>query len=175
VEEKPYSGIRIDTGHRGGISVRETKEEEKMISLMRNRTLALVVAAYMIGFLVSPAWAAMIPSKGLPGDDGSAAVRQDIEKIQLALENKLVQEKLQAYGLSTDEVQDKLSEMTPSQIHLLSQASDGVLAGGDGLGAVIAVLIIIILIIVILKLLGKDIIITQAGEAPDFSHPVLLG
>ncbi len=138
-----------------------------MTSLMRNRVLVLTVTAYMIGFLVSPAWAAMIPSKGLSGDAGDTLIQQDVEKVRLALENKLVQEKLRAYGLSADEVNAKLSEMTPSQIHLLAQASDDVLAGGDGLGAVIGVLIIVILVIVILKLLGKDIIITLNGEAAD--------
>ncbi len=138
-----------------------------MTSLMRNRVLVLTVTAYMIGFLVSPAWAAMIPSKGLSGDAGDTLIQQDVEKIRLALENKLVQEKLRAYGLSADEVREKLSEMTPSQIHLLAQASDDVLAGGDGLGAVIGVLIIVILVIVILKLLGKDIVITLNGEAAD--------
>lgn len=138
-----------------------------MTSLMRNRVLVLTVTAYMIGFLVSPAWAAMIPSKGLSGDAGDALIQQDVEKVRLALENKLVQEKLRAYGLSADEVRAKLSEMTPSQIHLLAQASDDVLAGGDGLGAVIGVLIVVILVIVILKLLGKDIIITLNSETAD--------
>jgi hypothetical protein len=146
-----------------------------MTSLMRNRVLVMAVTTYMIGFLVSPAWAAMIPSKGPAGNAGSAVVQQDMEKIQLALENRLVQEKLRAYGLSAEEVGAKLSEMTPSQIHLLSQASDDVLAGGDGLGAVIGVLVIIILIIIILKLLGKDIVIKLTGENTTHSHPALLG
>jgi len=138
-----------------------------MTSLMRNRVLVLSVTAYMIGFLVSPAWAAMIPSKGLSGNAGDTLIQQDVDKIRLALENKLVQEKLRAYGLSADEVRTKLAEMTPSQIHLLAQASDDVLAGGDGLGAVIGVLIIVILVIVIFKLLGKDIVITLNSEAAD--------
>lgn len=138
-----------------------------MTSLMRNRVLVLSVTAYMIGFLVSPAWAAMIPSKGLSGNAGDTLIQQDVDKIRLALENKLVQEKLRAYGLSADEVRTKLAEMTPSQIHLLAQASDDVLAGGDGLGAVIGVLIVVILVIVIFKLLGKDIVITLNSEAAD--------
>ena len=84
-----------------------------MTSLMRNRVLVLSVTAYMIGFLVSPAWAAMIPSKGLSGNAGDTLIQQDVEKIRLALENKLVQEKLRAYGLSADEARTKLAEMTP--------------------------------------------------------------
>jgi hypothetical protein len=86
-----------------------------------------------------------------------------MEKVQLALENKLVQEKLRANGLSPEEVKARLGSMTPAQIHLLAQASDDVLAGGDGLGTVIAVLIIVILFIVILKLLNKEIIIRMSA------------
>lgn len=132
-----------------------------MISLMRNRVLALVVTTYMIGFIASPAWAAMIPSKG---SSGNAQFEQDISKVQLALENKLVQEKLRAHGISPEEVKTKLSGMTPAQVHMLAQASDDVLAGGDGLGFVIGVLVIVLLVIIIIKLLGHDIIIKMTLE-----------
>ncbi|HNY65236.1 MAG TPA: PA2779 family protein [Deltaproteobacteria bacterium] len=134
-----------------------------MISLMRNRVLALVVTIHMIGLATSPAWAALIPSKTSPQGTESIQVQQDMEKVQLALENKLVQEKLRANGLSPEEVKARLGSMTPAQIHLLAQASDDVLAGGDGLGTVIAVLIIVILFIVILKLLNKEIIIRMSA------------
>jgi hypothetical protein len=49
--------------------------------------------------------------------------------------------------------------MTDDQIHMLAQASDNVLAGGDGIGVVIGVLVIILLVVVIMKLLNKEIII----------------
>lgn len=147
-----------------------------MISLMRNRVLALVVTTYMIGFIASPAWAAMIPSKGSSGDAaGNIRLDQDINTVQLALENKLVQEKLRAYGLSAEEVKAKLSSMSPSQIHLLAQASDDVLAGGDGLGTVIALLVIIVLVIVILKLLNHDIIIKMTLEDTHTPADALIG
>lgn len=133
-----------------------------MMSLMRNRVLALIVTIHMIGFVASPAWAALIPSKATPHTTATQ-VQQDTEKVQLALENKLVQEKLRANGLSPDEIKAKLGTMSPAQIHLLASASDDVLAGGDGLGVVIAVLIIVILIIVILKLTNHDIIIKMSS------------
>lgn len=141
-----------------------------MISKMRNRGLALVVTIWMTLFLVSPATAALIPSQG------SSQAMTDIDTIQRALENKLVQEKLQAYGLSAAEVNAKLAHMTPAQLHLIAQASNDVLAGGDdGLGLVIGVLVVIILVIIILKLLGKDIIIKFADLDRSLgSEPVAL-
>jgi predicted PurR-regulated permease PerM len=126
-----------------------------MIGKMRNRKLALMVTIWMTFFFVSPAIASLIPSRG----SSAPSLAQDLDTIQAALENKLVQEKLQAYGLSADEVKAKLSSMSPSQIHVLAQASNDVLAGGDGVGFIIGVLIIIILVIIILKLLNKEIII----------------
>jgi hypothetical protein len=84
---------------------------------------------------------------------------EEIGKIQRALENKILAEKLKAYGLSTAEVKDKLQSMTNEQVHMLSQASERLLAGGDGLVVIIALLVIILLVIVILKLLHKEIII----------------
>jgi hypothetical protein len=44
-------------------------------------------------------------------------------------------------------------------LRTLAQASDRLLAGGDGVGFVIGVLIIVLLVIIILKLLNKEIII----------------
>jgi hypothetical protein len=84
---------------------------------------------------------------------------KDLETIQRALENKLVQEKLGAYGLTQEEIQAKLQSMTDQQRHLLAQASEKILAGGDGIGAVIGILIIVLLVIIILKLLDKQVIV----------------
>lgn len=133
-----------------------------MISAMRNRFLAALVTFHLVLFVTSPAMAAMIPSTGSPLA-GSPEIQKDIDTIQQALENKLVQEKLKAYGLTSDEVASKISSMTPGQVHMLATASDDVLAGGDGFGAVIAVLIIIILIIIILKLMNKQILIKMSS------------
>jgi hypothetical protein len=107
----------------------------------------------------SPAIAGLIPSAPSSTDTASRIRGEEIGKIQRALENKILAEKLKAYGLSTAEVQDKLQSMTDEQVHMLSQASERLLAGGDGLGVIIALLVIVLLVIVILKLLHKEIII----------------
>jgi hypothetical protein len=133
-----------------------------MISMMRNRFLAALVSFTMMLFVTSPGMSAMIPSMG-SAQAGSVESQKDIDTIQQALESKLVQEKLAAYGLTADEIASKLSSMTPWQIHTLAVASEDVLAGGDGLGTVVAVLVIVILFIVILKLLNKQVIIKMTS------------
>jgi hypothetical protein len=146
-----------------------------MISTMRNRFLAAFVTFHMILFVTSPAMSAMIPSMG-SSQAGSHEIQKDIDTIQRALETKIVQEKLKAYGLTSDEVASKLSSMTPQQLHMLAAASQDVMAGGDGLGLIIGVLIIIILFIVILKLMNKEIIIKMSSlNGPDYADLPALG
>jgi hypothetical protein len=84
---------------------------------------------------------------------------EEVKKIQVALENELVRAKLIAYGLTADEVNQKLDRMTDEQIHLLAQASDDLLAGGNGVGLVIGILVIILLVVLIIKLMDKSIVI----------------
>ena len=79
-------------------------------------------------------------------------------RFQLTLETEIVKEKLKAYGLTSDEINANLQDLTGEQIHLLAQASDEVQAGGDsGLGVVIAILLIVLFVILILKLSGKSV------------------
>ena len=145
-----------------------------MISTMRNRVLATFITAYMVLFITSPAFAALIPSIGSSPHTTGETLQKDINTIQQALETKMVQEKLRAYGLTSEEVAAKLPSMSPGQIHTLAAASNDVLAGGDGLGVIIAVLIIIILIIIILKLLHHDIIVRMSSlddyHSPDLAY-----
>jgi predicted PurR-regulated permease PerM len=134
-----------------------------MIYKMRNRILATFITAHMIFFVTSPAFASLIPSMGSSPQATGDSIQKDINTIQQALETKMVQEKLKAYGLSATEVAAKLPSMTPDQIHTLASASNDVLAGGDGLGFIIAVLVIIILVIIIMKLLHHDIVIKMSS------------
>lgn len=129
-----------------------------MVSRLRKPLLALGIALYLSCLMVSPAVAGMVGTVTSQG--GSAETRQDeISRIQRALETELVTEKLRAHGLTPGEIEQKLQGLSDDQIHMLAQASDRVLAGGDALGVVIAILVIILLVILILKLTDKSIVI----------------
>ncbi len=129
-----------------------------MVSRLRRPLLALTIALYLAGLMVSPAVAGMVGSVTSQG--ASAETRQDeMSRIQRALETEIVKEKLKAYGLTPGEIEQKLQGLSDAQIHMLAQASDQVLAGGDGLGVVIAILVIVLLVILILKLSDKSIVI----------------
>jgi len=126
---------------------------------LRKPLLVVSVAAYLTLFLTSPALAGLVGSLASPDFQASEKRADEIGKIQLALENELVRAKLTAYGLTADEIDQKLDQMSDEQIHLLAQASDDILAGGDGVGLAIGVLLIILIVVLIVKLMDKSIVI----------------
>ncbi len=130
-----------------------------MLKKIRMPMLAMFVATYLLLFMSFPAAAGLIPSLPSSTEMADKGRGAEIDKVQKVLEMQIVADKLQAYGLSADEVKAKLQSMSDEQLHLVAQASDRVLAGGDGLGIVIALLVIIILVVILMKLLDKKIIV----------------
>ena len=126
----------------------------------RKPVLALVVAVYLSVFFTSPAIAGMIGSLASSQKVDAQIRSEEVSKIQRAMETRVVKEKMEAYGLQPEEIKAKLQNMSDDQIHMLSQASDRLLAGADsGVGFVIALLVVVILVIIIVKLSGKSITI----------------
>jgi hypothetical protein len=131
-----------------------------MLKKFRIPMLAMFVATYIVLFMSFPAVAGLIHSIPSTVEMADKVRGAEIDKIQKVLEMQIVTDKLQAYGLSADEVKAKLQSMSDEQLHLMAQASDRVLAGGDGgLGIVIGLLVIVILVIIIMKLMDKKIIV----------------
>ena len=130
-----------------------------MMSRLRKPLLALLMATYLSLLLTSPSIAGMVGSISSSGFETTQARAEEINKIQIALENELVTAKLKAYGFTSEEIKLKLQEMTDDQINLLAQASDDILAGGDGIGVIIGILVIILLVILIFKLSNKTIVV----------------
>ncbi|SNZ14153.1 PA2779 family protein [Hydrogenobacter hydrogenophilus] len=128
-----------------------------MMKYLRKKAVVLTVASAFFFVNSAPALAGLVDSKHT--FEVSSQRDQDMQKVQRVLESKVVQEKLKAYGLSKEEIQEKLSQLSDEQIHMLAKASDKVLAGGDGIGLAIAVVVLLILVVILLKLLNKEIII----------------
>ena len=123
---------------------------------LRNPALALAIAGWFFLFNSAPAVAGLIGSKPASEEVSKINREEDIKTIQRALESKIVQEKLKAYGLSKEEIEKKLSEMDDQQIHTLAKASEKVLAGGAVLEVVIVALAI--LVVIFLQLLEVKIL-----------------
>jgi hypothetical protein len=120
----------------------------------------LIVAMFILG--IAPRLeAAFVPSQAInstPLDRTS-----NLKAIQSALENKLVQQRLQDLGYLSDEISDKLALLSDQQLHNIAQKLDDLRVGQDsGLGIVIAVLVIIILVIIIVNLTtGHRVVVTK--------------
>jgi len=121
-------------------------------------TAALVVL-YWSALQVSPAAAALTPSR-VSGTTAVASPRDaDLLMVQRAFENKIVAQKLRDYGMSPDETQLRLATMSDDDLHTLANATKGLPTGGDATGAIIGVLLVILLVIVILKLMNKEVVV----------------
>lgn len=116
------------------------------------------MAAWLLSFYIFPlvASAALVPSASNRAETEDLRLKTEL---QVLLEEKIVAQRLLDLGLTTQEVKDKLSQLSPQEVHYLATHLDQVQAGGDGAGAVIAVLMILILLVVLIKLMGKEIII----------------
>jgi hypothetical protein len=135
------------------------RKEKGIVSKLRKPLLVWGIAVHLTLFLTSPTIAGMVGSLASPDLQASEIRAEEMRKIQVALENELIRAKLSAYGLASDEVNQKLDQLTDEQIHLLAQASDDILAGGSDVGLVIGILVIILLVVLIIKLMDKTIVI----------------
>lgn len=135
------------------------------ISLLRMLILYLIFAIFIISSIPSQSAAMFIT----PGTGGVISVTSsatssnslaDIAKIKTFLESKIVKQRLADFGLTGEEISDRLNQLSPAQLHHVATHIDQVGFGGDnGLGVLITLLVIVILVIVIMKLMNKQVII----------------
>lgn len=127
--------------------------------MFKRFVLYYMVAAMLVISIAPRLEAAFSPSEALMLSP--AARVADVAKVQAALENKLIRQRLQDLGFSADEVTARLSQLTDQQIHSIAQKLDELKVGGDGMGFVIGILVIIALILVIIHLSGHKVIVTR--------------
>ena len=83
----------------------------------------------------------------------------DWDSIQKVLETKMISDRLMQYGLTPEEVNIRLSQLSDQQLHKFAIQVDDLKVGGDGLGIVVAILIIAIIIVLIIQLTGHRVIV----------------
>jgi hypothetical protein len=119
-------------------------------------TWYLVAAMFVIG-ITPRVYAGFSPSEitALSPAERSA----EVQKIQKFLEMKMVRERLKEFGLTPDEIQTRLSQLSDEQIHQLALKLDDLKLGGDGLGIIIFLLVVVILVIVIIQITGHKVVV----------------
>ncbi|MEW6614948.1 MAG: PA2779 family protein [Thermodesulfobacteriota bacterium] len=123
---------------------------------MKQVTWYLVVAMFIIG-IVPRVEAGFAPSEAVALTKIDRAA--DLEKVQKVLETKIIKKRLEKLGFTQDEISNRFSQLSDSQIHQLALKLDDLKVGGDGLGVVIAILVIAILVVILLHLTGHKVIV----------------
>jgi hypothetical protein len=85
----------------------------------------------------------------------------DLDSVRQALETKMVRERLEQFGLTSDEVDSRLSQLSDQQLHQLALQVDEIRAGGDAAGVIIALLVIILIVVLIIYFTGHKVIVTK--------------
>jgi hypothetical protein len=128
------------------------------IPFMKHVSWYLVLAMFIIG-IAPRVDAGLAPSEimALTQVDRTA----DLGKIQKVLETKAISERLAQFGLTQDEIQKRLTQLSDQQIHQTALQLDDLKIGQDALGVIIALLVIAILVVLLLQLTGHKVIVTK--------------
>lgn len=102
----------------------------------------------------------LAPAISTATESGSAPNRgEDLQKIQRVLETKVIQQRLEDLGVTKDEANARLSNLTDAQLHQAATQIDALIPGGE-LGILIALLVIAILVVILILLLGKRVTVS---------------
>jgi len=126
-------------------------------TFMKHITWYLVVAMFVIG-ITPRVYAGFSPSEVVgfsPIDRGF-----DLGRIQNAIETKMIGERLKQIGLTPDEIQKKLSQLSDQQIHQLALQLDELKVGGDAGWTVLAIIIVLAAIaVLVIYLSGHEVVV----------------
>ncbi len=115
----------------------------------------LVFTTFIMGWFPPEGQAMLAPGSAATLADSTRA--EDTQTIQRVLENKIVQQRLEDYGLTPDEINVRLARLSDAQVHQMASKIDALTPGGDGLGIIIALLVIAILVVIFIYLLDHRI------------------
>ena len=129
---------------------------KNMLSSFYTRPLViyLVLALVAISTAAGPAEAMLLPaaSPGAPSAPASDRAA-DLAKVQKVLESKELRQKLLDNGLSPEETEARINNLSDEQLHRLASNLDSVQAGGDAVGFIFGLVIIALLVVLIIFLL----------------------
>ena len=123
-----------------------------------NRILTLVLSLLLLSAPVGQANAAIIDNSQVINQ-----VQQTIEKSELlqAINRVDVQQQLRSMGVTADDLENRINQMTAEEVAQLNQQINALPAGGDVLGIIVLIFIVFII---------TDVI--GATDIFPFIHPV---
>lgn len=114
------------------------------------RCLAVGLSLMVTLVAVTPQAEAMVVPTETAGAMSGLAQAEDMKTVEAFLENKVVRQRLLDLGLSEAEVDSKLSQLSPAQLHQVAMQIDQQIAAGDdddlwiglGVGVLLVALIV---------------------------------
>jgi len=125
----------------------------------------LVIITLVMGWCPPEAMAMLAPALSTGPESASDSIRAaDLQKVQALLESKVVRQRLEDFGLTSQEINARLIRLSDDQVHQMATQIDALTPGGNGLGIIVALLVIAILAVILVYLLGHRIVVTKNGE-----------
>jgi len=121
--------------------------------------ITIILVSFIPVSLVSKSAEAAIVESQMISSNGRPLVNRENneKKIRKMLENKIVTERLNSFGLSDRELTEKLDSMSDEQIHQLAALSDKIPAGGDGAATAAVIVLVVFVVLIILLIVLKRI------------------
>jgi hypothetical protein len=118
---------------------------------------ALIITTFVMGTFPPDTQAMLAPAVSSSDDSLLIATRSaDLQRVQTVLESKMIQQRLEEVGLTPEEVNARLSQLSDAQLHQLATQLDSLMPGGDGgLGILILVLAIAVLAVLFVYLFKR--------------------
>lgn len=114
---------------------------------------ALVVVFFAMAAVPQQSQAMLAPTSPEATAAGSETDRvADLQKVQRVLESKIIQQRLEDFGLTPEEINARLNGLSNAQLHQTAAQIDALIPGGDMgiIGTVLVVVLIIILLAILL-------------------------
>jgi len=129
------------------------------IPLIKGIIWYLVLAMFIIA-ITPRLYAGFSPSEDIAFS--SAGRISELPKIQKSLEMKMIRERLKELGLSPDEIQGRLNQLSNLQVHELALKVDDLKVGADeGLAVIILILGVAVAVIIILQATGHQVVVKK--------------
>src|SRR3990172_1722789 len=122
--------------------------------ILKPIALYLAFAFFLIASIPQNSWAYLVDSQVL-----NYSREADINKIQRVLESKMVSQRLSELGLSMDEINSKLQQLSDADVHQFASQLDNLMPGGDAATTIMGLLVIAVLVLIILQLMGYKILV----------------
>jgi hypothetical protein len=121
----------------------------------------MVVVTLVIGWSQPEGWAMLVPAAPTAPETAAISNRAtDLQTIQRVLETKIVEQRLRDWGLTPDEVEARLSQLSDDQVHQMATRLDALMPGGE-LGLIILLLVIAIIVVLVLYLTDHRVVVEK--------------